>query len=505
MRYIVLVGLCMFGVVHSQAHAATKTLPSQLIKKLQSRLETAHKNGQLAGTSVGVVYKGKLVWQWHKKPKGTKGSNPNANTYYRIGSISKVLTTSLLAQMWQRGEVTPDTPVSTTLPKAVKLPSKPGGWPYMTFHHLATHTSGLASMPANITPKKGDPYNGYTKKQLFSGIPYEKLVLPIGRKYMYSNLGMGLLGVALAQKANRNYEALVKERILHPLGMNNTFMTPQKRYIPQGFAGPQCRVPTTPWNFGALAPAGGWISNLNDLAKFVSFQMKKDAKSPLTSATLREMQRIRQVIGISNGRIIGGIGLGWTIFPVQGTKARLVMHNGKVSGSYGFVGFSPETQVGLIMLSHCTQSRDKIAVTALNSMIRQLSGAKKQAPVATNTSQRAFFKRFCGLFKQQVTQKEIQALYHKAFLSQIPATKLQKLFGFFAKKYGTCIASRIFRRPQPNRWIVGFQFKKHYRTGLLIQLSSTPTPQVVLMKFLMRPQKIPGTPKAATSRPTTKP
>ena len=101
-------------------------------------------------------------------------------TLYRIGSVSKVFTATLLVQLRDKGLVRLDDPVSKYLPPKVKMPQDPRGARHITLRHLATHSSGLPRNPVNMTGTKADPWNGYATTQLYDGLAETKLDYPTG-------------------------------------------------------------------------------------------------------------------------------------------------------------------------------------------------------------------------------------------------------------------------------------------------------------------------------------
>jgi len=140
----------------------------------------------------------------------------DADSVFEIGSITKVFTAILLADMADRGEVALDDPVAKFLPDGVRVPGRNGR--RITLLDLTTQSSGLPRMPDNLRPKDPtNPYADYTPEQMFEFLGRYELTRDIGAQYEYSNLGVGLLGQALARRAGTSYEALVKERILDPL------------------------------------------------------------------------------------------------------------------------------------------------------------------------------------------------------------------------------------------------------------------------------------------------
>ena len=132
-----------------------------------------------------------------------KGEGPvDGNTVFEIGSITKVFTSLLLADMVQRGEVALTDPVSKYLPPNVKMPER--GGKKITLVDLATHTSALPRMPANFHPKDAsNPYADFTVAQLYEFLASVELTRDVGSKYEYSNLGGGLLGHVLSPRRNR--------------------------------------------------------------------------------------------------------------------------------------------------------------------------------------------------------------------------------------------------------------------------------------------------------------
>lgn len=148
----------------------------------------------------------------------------DADTVFEIGSITKVFTALLLADMIVRGDVTASDPVAKFLPDTVRVPyfeSAP-----ITLLDLATYTSGLPRMPANFVPRNAaNPYADYSVEQLYDFVSNYKLRVRPGTHYEYANLGFGLLGHALALRAGMSYEDLVVSRICAPLGMESTRIT----------------------------------------------------------------------------------------------------------------------------------------------------------------------------------------------------------------------------------------------------------------------------------------
>jgi serine-type D-Ala-D-Ala carboxypeptidase/endopeptidase len=269
----------------------------------------------------------------------------DGDALFEIGSATKVFTSLLLADAVQRGEVALTDPVSKFLPADVKVPER--GGKKITLADLATHTSGLPRLPANLAPKDtANPYADYTVQQLYDFLSHYELPRDIGAKYEYSNLGAGLLGHALALRAKMSYEALVRARILDPLKMKSTAVTlsePLKKRLVAGHD-PSGRIAKN-WDLPTLAGAGALRSSANDLLEFLSAELGF-TKSPLASAMSAQLATRRP-----SGSPTLEIALGWHIVKTPSGQ-EIVWHNGGTGGYRSFIGFDPKKRAGVVVLSN---------------------------------------------------------------------------------------------------------------------------------------------------------
>ena len=108
------------------------------------------------------------------------------------------------------------------------MPSR--GKQAITLQHLATHMSGLPTLPSNLKAVDlRNPYAAYTAEDLHSFLDGHNLAHTPGERFEYSNLAMGLLGHLLARQQNKTYEQLLRERISSPLKMASTTITLNKQ------------------------------------------------------------------------------------------------------------------------------------------------------------------------------------------------------------------------------------------------------------------------------------
>jgi len=348
----------------------------EIRKILVERVDTFH---QGVGIVVGVVDAGgRRVVSYGSLEKGDPRPL-NGDTIFEIGSTTKVFTSLLLADMVQRGEVALTDPVAKFLPAGVKVPERGGR--VITLLDLSTHTSGLPRMPSNFFPKDpANPYADYTVEQLFQFISGYQLTRDIGSQFEYSNLGGGLLGVALARRAGMDYEALVRSRITAPLGMPSTVITLTPEMKARLAAGHDAQLkPAANWDIPALAGAGALRSSANDLLTFLAANLGY-VKSPLAPA-MASMLAVRRPAGAPR---VGEIGLGWLV--VKASEGEIVWHNGGTGGYRSFMGFDQKTGAGVVVLSNTFTPAgiDDIGMHLLDSQAPLLPAPKEHKEIAVN-------------------------------------------------------------------------------------------------------------------------
>jgi serine-type D-Ala-D-Ala carboxypeptidase/endopeptidase len=263
---------------------------------------------------------------------------------FQIASITKTFTASLLAEMAGRGEVALDDPVAKFLPDHVTVPV--GGNREITLLDLATHRSGLPSWPDNLPLRGSDPLADFTIEDLYAFLSSHELRGVPGTGYLYSNLGYGLLGHALARAAGTSYRDLVGERIFAALGMDGTHIAVPGEPASWMAMG-HIRGETVPfWHATeALQGAGSAVSNVEDLLTFLQANV-----GPATSELGRAM-RIAQEVRITDGQRGAGWGFSWRTgaFP---DGALIRGHGGEAGGFKSRIAFSPERQVGVVVLAN---------------------------------------------------------------------------------------------------------------------------------------------------------
>jgi D-alanyl-D-alanine-carboxypeptidase/D-alanyl-D-alanine-endopeptidase len=272
------------------------------------------------------------------------GRHLDASSVFEIGSVTKTFTATLLADMAQRGEVTLSDPVTSLLPAGVSVPSRNGR--QITLENLAMHRSGLPRDAGNLEPEDArNPYAGYSVKQLYDYIGGYHLKRDPGARYEYSNIGVGLLGNALASRAHTSYEDLVRERILHPLGMTSTTIRATPNSVGHVASGHDYAGRITPrTDLPAIAGAGALRSSITDMLKFAAANLRPDG-GPLQQA-MAAARAPRATTDLETERI----GLNWIIDRPAGRE--IIWHNGQTNGFTSFIGLDEARQTAIVVLSN---------------------------------------------------------------------------------------------------------------------------------------------------------
>jgi serine-type D-Ala-D-Ala carboxypeptidase/endopeptidase len=318
--------------------------------------------GWASGLAVGLVSDRGTQVVGFGRVSEVNSHPPSGDTIFEIGSVSKVFTSLLLAQMTfdDSGDLTLTDPVQKVLGESLSLPK--GAEREITLLHLATHTSGLPRSPDNLDPKDpNNPFVDYSVDQLRRFLAHHKLVCEPGTRFEYSNLGVGLLGYVLAVKSGKSYESLIRDRICKPLGMADTGITLDKTHQARRTQGHDADGnPVRDWDWDVLAGAGAIHSTVADMLKFLAANLtpKKTSFGSAIAAS--------HLISFKSLDDEDGVGLGWRIRQRVAldddsalgvarrmhSDGRVIWHGGDTGGYSTFVGFWPEKRVGVVVLAN---------------------------------------------------------------------------------------------------------------------------------------------------------
>jgi CubicO group peptidase (beta-lactamase class C family) len=300
---------------------------------------------QATGAVIGIVApSGRRVIAY-----GTRGVDDKrpvtADTVFDVGSITKLFTALLLADMALRREVGLDDPVARYLSDAVHVPER-NARP-ITLLDLATHTSGLPLRPSNLVSSDPDnKYAGYTTELLYEFLGGYTLPRDPGSDYEYSNVGYGVLGQALLRKLGQSYADAIQARITGPLGMRDTRIVPTAAMRKREATGYSSDLaPAAHWDFGVLDGAGALRSTARDLMRLLEAAL--GVRRTALDRALAAMLATRRPGGMPPSQFIA---LGWNILVSNGHE--IAWKNGSVGGYRAFIGFDAKARLGVVALAN---------------------------------------------------------------------------------------------------------------------------------------------------------
>ncbi len=318
---------------------ALKDLPGLLQQEMQPVVQAWPQGGVV----VGVLDHG----QREVMAFGTA----KADSIFEIGSVTKTFTGLALAQMVEQKKVTLDEPVRELLPAG--WVTKPSG-EEISLLDLVTHHSGLPRLPSNMKPvNMADPYADYGPEQLEAFLKEHGVGRPEKTEFDYSNLGVGLLGFALAQKAGVTWAELIRNEVTGPMGLRDTVVTlspeQQQRFI-QGYTG--AHTAQGPWHLNALAGAGALNSTAADLLTYCEDLMHPErlAGKQGDGATLAAAipMALEPRADVDPGGTVR-IALAWLVRPAEDRY----FHDGGTGGYSSLVIFNPEKDRAIVVLYNC--------------------------------------------------------------------------------------------------------------------------------------------------------
>ncbi len=301
-----------------------------------------------------------------------------ADTLFEIGSMTKVFTSLLLADMVFDGTVSLDDPVVRYLPEGSTVPQRNGR--EITLRNLSQQDSGLPRLPDNLRPSDvANPYADYTEEDLLSFLARYELPRDIGSQYEYSNLGIGLLGYALSRAANTDFETLLRSRILEPLGMDNTAIALSPDQKARFAVGHDVYMrPTSAWDLSVLAGAGGMRSTTADMLTFLKATL--DPASPIAPAMKLSLAERREGPGFAAG-------LGWMIVPAP--QGEVAGHGGGTGGFRSYMAIQPATDRAVVALTNSAvePAAQDIALHALIGTPIAEAGPVPEAPESVDRTE----------------------------------------------------------------------------------------------------------------------
>jgi len=345
----------------------------------------------IGSITVGVIAGSRLVWTRSVGFADMKARRlANRNTVYRIGSITKPFTAVMLMQLVAAGRIQLSDPVERYLPEVRQIASKPPGTAPFTFLQLATMTAGLAREPEEAGPFWTGPVSDWEKK-LFAALPHTRYLSSPGTEYSYSNIGYATLGAALARVAGKPYVEWQRSHLLEPLGMERTRFELDPTIEADLAVGYEVRgdgqlddhtaAQEARDGRGYKVPNGAIFTTVDDLARFVAFELGRGPDSVVTRSMLDE------AFGglVATDRLLEtGYGLGFMAMSRDGYS--YVGHGGSVAGYRAAMYYDRPRRLGVVVFRNVgggKQDADRLAVDILSALV-----SKKVAEIQADIDKR---------------------------------------------------------------------------------------------------------------------
>ncbi len=329
-------------------------LDSQIERIAKSAIIT----GATPGISIGIIKNGVSKTYHFGVQNLSTGAPFDDYTICEIGSITKPFTAYLAAQLVLQNQLNLQAPANEYLPPTLHLPTR--GGKSVTVLQLLNHTSGLPGNPDNLSPnphREPQPFN-YPESRMAAYLRDVKLMFTPGDDWAYSNIGMGLAGIAIREASGRPISELYATQIFQPLGMRHTFTcnsdAPPSN-VAQGYMG---RQPFGLFIMSEVFAAAGIIkSNIHDMLLFLDWAIETN------DAALQSTQQ--QTVMIEEGDFpVGnfiyydlGMGLGWGILR-NPNHENIYNHSGGTYGFSSFIAFNTAQKTGIIILCNAAFTVD---------------------------------------------------------------------------------------------------------------------------------------------------
>ena len=310
---------------------------------------------KIPGASVALVHDQDLLWaRGYGFAHREEQAPATPSTLYSICSISKLFTSIGVMQQRDEDKLHLRDPVSEHLPWYDVAQAHTGG--PVTVEGVLTHSSGLPRESAHPY-WTGPDYPFPTREEVIEGLGEQETLYPAHQYFQYSNLGMALAGQLVEQASGTEFREYVRSRILDPLGMDDTFADIPAEHegdrLATGYArldrrGERSEAPF--FQARGIAPAAGFASSVEDLARFASWQFRllENGAAPevLDANTLREMHRVHWV----DPDFETMWGLGFAVSQRDGE--RVVGHGGSCPGFRSTLQLMPAKKLaGVVMIN----------------------------------------------------------------------------------------------------------------------------------------------------------
>jgi len=395
--------------------------------------EIAYKD--IPGISAGIIDDQTLLWS-----KGFGYANIDKkilaapDTIYSICSISKLFTSIAIMQLRDQGKLDLDKPIKTYLPWFDIQDTFPDASP-ITLRGILTHSSGLPR-EADYPYWTGPDFPFPTRNEVIQKLSGQKELYPAQTYFQYSNLGMTLAGEVVAALAKKPFASYIIENVIAPLGLTHT--TPEipvdqvGKKLAAGYSvrlreGGRKKIPF--YLVNGIAPAAGFASTVEDLARFASWQfrlLEKGGEEILSANTLKEMQRVQWMD--PDWQTYWGFGFSIS----RHNNKTFVGHGGSCPGYRTQIHICPQDKIAVIAMSNGHDVNPSIYTQRIYEIIEPALSKAKKIPLYGKDPD-TNLEKFTGRYIRSVGRESCVLMWWESDLAVIslpidnPVRSLTKL------------------------------------------------------------------------------
>lgn len=307
-------------------------------RALDHRIAAEQRDRRVPSLVAGVVRDGEVLWTGSRGR--VDGTPPDADTQYRIGSITKTFVGVLILRLRDEGRLDLSDPLDDHLPGT--------SFGDRTIGQLLAHSSGITAEPPGVWWERSA---GREWTDIASATGPDSVTTRAGRRFHYSNLGFAALGEVIARSRGTDWWTVTRDEILLPLGMRRTTPMPRQPHA-QGWAvhpWADVLLPEPAHDSKGMAPAGQLWSTVTDLARWAAF-VAGDTGGVLAPATMAEM---REPAVVADGDAwTEGYGLALQL--VRDRGRRVAGHTGSMPGFLAGLMTNPADSTCAVTLSNAT-------------------------------------------------------------------------------------------------------------------------------------------------------
>jgi serine-type D-Ala-D-Ala carboxypeptidase/endopeptidase len=357
---------------------------SAAIANIDAIAAAFQRKGEQPGMAYGIIADGQLLHASGLGERWIGGPAPDADTVFRIASMTKSFTAAGVLQLRDVGALHLDDPVEAYVPELSGMKGPTADSPRLTIRHLLTMAGGLPKDDAWADRQQGISDRAFSE-MLRDGFSFARAP---GTRYEYSNLGYAILGRVASAAAGIPYDEIIVQRLLEPLGMAHTgFVASQmpSAALAKGYRRVDDQWMELPFDdHGAFAPMGGLFSTVRDLADWVAgftgaYPPRDDIEHhPLRRSSRREVQQPHNAIPLDHkARPIDELArccsscYGYGLFVDDDSRLGVIVrHSGGYPGFGSHMRWHPKSRIGVVVLANSTYAPARmLAAEMLDSLL----------------------------------------------------------------------------------------------------------------------------------------